>query len=170
MPRLFIAAWPPAPVLDAMAGQLPMPPRPGVRWVPPENWHVTLRFLGEADVAHAVAALDRLEAGPAEAVVGPAVTLLGRSIACLPVAGLDDLAGAVRRATADVGQPPDPRGFDGHLTLARRRGRARLPTGARFQARFEVSEVTLVGSDTLPTGAEYRVLHRRPLAPPSPRQ
>jgi RNA 2',3'-cyclic 3'-phosphodiesterase len=160
MARLFVAVWPPPAVVRAIAAEVPRPPRPGVRWVPPQDWHVTLRFLGRAEPAEAVEALDRLVGVPVRASIGPAVTTLGRAVVCLPVGGLDDLAGAVRSATAGVGQPPDPRGFTGHLTLARRRGRAQVPTGSRFEAGFEVDEVALVASDTLPSGARYRVLQR----------
>lgn len=168
MARLFVAVWPPPSVVEAVAHQVPRPPRPGLRWVPPENWHVTLRFLGRADPDEAARALDRLVAGPAEAVVGPAVTTLGRAVVCLPVAGLDRLAAAVVTATAGVGQPPEDRRFTGHLTLARRKGRAAVPTGTPFSARFEVDEVALVASDTRPSGAEYRTLRRWPLTPRPP--
>lgn len=168
MARLFVAVWPPSSVVEAVAREVPRPPGPGLRWVPPENWHVTLRFLGRADPDDAARALDGLAANAAEAVVGPAVTMLGRAIVCLPVAGLDRLAAAVVAATAGVGQPPEGRRFNGHLTLARRKGRASAPTGAPSASRFEVDEVALVESHTEPSGAEYRTLRTWPLATPRP--
>lgn len=165
--RLFLAAWPPDAVVDRLAAWLPARPAPGVRWVPPENWHVTLRFLGRAEPDEALAALASLQAASAEAVVGPRVTTLGRSIVCLPVGGLDRLAAAVRAATASVGEPPEPRPFTGHLTLARRKGRAKAPAvGAEYSDRFLVTEVALVSSTTAADGARYHVLARQPLAAP----
>jgi RNA 2',3'-cyclic 3'-phosphodiesterase len=161
MPRLFVAAWPPPEVVEVIERQVPRPPRPGVRWVPPENWHVTLRFLGRADPEEAASALGSLVAEPAMAEVGPAVAALGRSVVCLPVAGLDALAAAVRTATAGVGEPADPRPFTGHLTLARGRGGRGLPSlGVPAEASFAVGEVLLVRSETRPDGAVYHPVGR----------
>ena len=48
--RLFVAVWPPASVLAAVAS-LRGPDLSGVRWMGPEPWHVTLRFqIGRAHV------------------------------------------------------------------------------------------------------------------------
>lgn len=153
---------PPAHVCAALES-LPRPERAGVRWVPPQQWHVTLRFLGRADPEEAAAALAGVVLPAAVAVVGPRVTRLGRKVVVLPVAGLDELARAVRAATTDLGEPPDPRGFDGHLTLARvKDGSPRGLTGMELGARFEVSEVELVASVTDPAGAVHEVLGRFP--------
>jgi len=46
--RLFVAALPPPAVVDALRGAV-RPLRlaaPGLRWSPPDQWHVTLAFLG----------------------------------------------------------------------------------------------------------------------------
>ena len=48
------------------------------------------------------------------------------TVVCVPVAGLDELAAAVPRPTAAIGEPPDPRRFAGHLTLARLRRPGRV--------------------------------------------
>ncbi|MYD15087.1 MAG: RNA 2',3'-cyclic phosphodiesterase, partial [Gemmatimonadetes bacterium] len=47
--RLFFALWPPEDVRERLWESLaPLRrARPGVRWVPPERYHVTLRFLGD---------------------------------------------------------------------------------------------------------------------------
>jgi 2'-5' RNA ligase len=52
--RLFVAAYPPAPVREDFAGVVdglhvgrPRERGHSVRLAPPENWHVTLAFLGE---------------------------------------------------------------------------------------------------------------------------
>ena len=109
--RLFVAAPVPDGVRDLLAARLPRPDEPGVRWVPAHQWHVTLRFVGEVDdtdEAALVAALDRLDAPAAAARLGPRVSRLGRSVVCLPVSGLDELAEAVRATTAAVGDPTRP--------------------------------------------------------------
>ena len=164
MARLFVAARPPQAVLDQLAA-LPRPAEPGVRWVPPEQWHVTLRFLGEADPDQAAAALAGLRSPEATAELGPVVSRLGRSVVCVPVAGLDELAAAVTAATAGMGGPPEARRFRGHLTLARLRHRAACGvTGTRISARFVVTQVELVRSVTGPSGAVHHVERRVPLA------
>ena len=89
---------------------------------------------------------------------------LGRNVVCLPVRGLEALAAAVAEATAGVGDPPDPRPFAGHLTLARLRDRAACGlAGARLVARFNVREVELVRSVLGAGGPSYETLLVQPL-------
>ncbi|HEY8523994.1 MAG TPA: RNA 2',3'-cyclic phosphodiesterase [Acidimicrobiales bacterium] len=159
--RLFVGVVPPEGVLDAIE-RLARPDRPGVRWTRRQQWHVTLRFLGEVDDPDPVAAaLDAAPLAPCDARVGPAVRTLGHHVLCLPVAGLDDLARAVVEATAGFGQPPDDRPFRGHLTLARLRRPARPSglTGGRLDARFPVTDVRLIRSHQEPDGVRYEDLH-----------
>jgi 2'-5' RNA ligase len=161
--RLFVAAWPPAEVLDAIA-TLARPEEPGVRYTTRAQWHVTLRFLGSCDVDDAAAAFARIDGVAAEAVVGPLVSRLGRSVVVVPVRGLEALAAAVAVATAGVGEPPDPRPFAGHLTIARLRHRAACRvTGQRIQAAFAVTELDLVRSELHPQGARYTTVATRRL-------
>lgn len=183
--RLFVAVVPPDDVLDRLAS-LRRPARPGVRWTRREQWHVTLRFLGEVDEAAVpalVAALDAAPldaappaaaavpaaappaAPPAAAVLGPRVAALGRRVVQIPVAGLDDLAAAVTAATATVGRPPEPRPFRGHVTLARvARGGLRDLVGEPVAATFPVVDVRLVHSRPGGRGGPvYADVHVRPL-------
>ncbi len=163
MTRLFVAVWPPSGVVDALR-PLVVPGEPGVRWVTPEQWHVTLRFLGDADPDEVATALRAAPLPAAEAGLGPTVARLGRFVVVVPVAGLDDLAAAVIGATADLGQAPDPRGFTGHLTVARlkQRGACRV-AGTPVRESFPVTEVVLVSSRTDAAGPTYQVLERFPL-------
>jgi 2'-5' RNA ligase len=159
LPVLFVAAWPPPEVVQALAG-LPRPDEPGVVWEPTERLHVTLAYLGRCDPGVAADALGRLRAPVAQAVFGPAVSRLGRSVVCVPVAGLDDLAAAVVACTAGVGEPPDPRPFAGHVTLARLRHRAACGVaGHRISGLFEVSEIALVRSQPPAAGDPVRRYH-----------
>lgn len=162
--RLFLAVSPPAEVLDAVAA-LPRPDEPGVRWVAREQWHVTLRFLGDADPDEVGAALDAVwpPAGvlPTEVELGPAVSRLGRAVVCLPARGLDELAAFVRDATAHLGEPPDPRPFAGHLTLARLRHRGACGLAGRpFRARFEARAVSLIRSEPSAAGVHHTTVRR----------
>jgi 2'-5' RNA ligase len=131
---------------------------------------VTLRFLGEVEAPEPVAeALAAAGLGRAEAALGPAAARLGAGVLCVPVAGLDDLARAVTDATAAFGRPPEDRPFRGHVTLARARGRGRLPgslgraVGA-FKGRFPVTDVRLVRSRPGSDGPQYEDLAVVPLA------
>ena len=161
--RLFVDVRPPADVLDVLAA-LPRPAEPGVRWVPPHQWHVTLRFLGRAELGEVLDALRGVPLPPATAVLGPVVSRLGRSVVVVPVAGLDELALVVREATAGLGEPPDPRGFTGHLTLARLKDRGACGVaGSPVSASFAVGEVELVSSTVRDSGAAHEVLARFPV-------
>lgn len=175
MARLFVGIWPPASVLDQLDG-LPRVERAGVRWTTREQWHVTLRFLGEADPDPVVDALSSLASPRCEAVLGPRVGRLGRGILMLPVAGLDHLAAdvhactAAASASASAGRAAaasgaaDPSGFLGHLTLARMKGSPACGlTDAVVRARWPVEEIVLVRSRTLATGAVYDTLTTVPL-------
>jgi 2'-5' RNA ligase len=168
--RLFVAVRPPPPVLARIA-ELPMPDEAGVRWVRRDQWHVTLRFLGDAGIDEVSAALD--EASPAlralpptAAELGPRVARLGRAVICLPVAGLGLLAAVVAEATGSLGEPVDPRPFHGHLTLARlrHRGACRL-AGHPLEARFDVVEIELVSSVLGRSGAQHEIVRALPLTP-----
>src|SRR5258707_4871563 len=101
---MFVAVWPPDDVLDAIAA-LPRPDVAGLRWTPPAQWHVTLRFLGECDTEAAVEAIGRLQTGPATAVVGPVTGRFGRRILQVPVGGLESVAPAVAVAAAAACAP-----------------------------------------------------------------
>jgi RNA 2',3'-cyclic 3'-phosphodiesterase len=158
--RLFVAVWPPADVVARLC-ELPRPDSRGLRWTTPDQWHVTLRFLGSVgDISGVKAALGRLEShAGATAVAGPAVGRLGRGIVCLPVGGLDGLARSVLNITSGVGERAE-RSFNGHITLARAKsGLAINPlAGVEFSAAWQVGEITLVESDTRPDGARYQIV------------
>jgi 2'-5' RNA ligase len=163
--RLFVGVVPPERVLDAL-DRLDRPERAGVRWTRRDQWHVTLRFLGEvADPGPVAAALSAAPLRGCEARLGPRVRALGRQVVCLPVAGLDGLAQAVVEATAGFGQPPDDRRFRGHLTLARLRRPARPSglTGAALDGTFPVTDVRLIRSHQGEGGPRYEDLLVVPL-------
>ncbi|HWM19653.1 MAG TPA: RNA 2',3'-cyclic phosphodiesterase [Ilumatobacteraceae bacterium] len=160
MARLFLAVWPPANVFEQLDA-LPRSDQPGVRWVPPANWHVTLRFFGEAEASDVHAGLADATLPAATAIFGPAVRRLGRSALVVPVAGLERLAAAISAVTVDIGDPPDTRSFNGHLTLARLRPPSRGDlAGTPIAARCPVTEVVLVRSDLGHDGATYDVVDR----------
>lgn len=162
--RLFVAAWPPTTVVEQLHSLAGLE-QPGVRRVAPENWHVTLRFLGNTDTAAVIDRLGATTMPAATAVLGPAVRRLGRGMLVVPVQGLDELAATVRAATADVGEPPDPRPFTGHVTVARLRPGVRsAAVGTPFSAEFRVDEVVLVNSVLGRGGAAYDVVRRWPTA------
>ncbi|MCB0965462.1 MAG: RNA 2',3'-cyclic phosphodiesterase [Ilumatobacter sp.] len=165
MPRLFVAAWP-SPDVAGTLGALPPDTSPGVRMVPPENWHVTLRFLGECDTAEVVERLRSTALPRVTARVGPTLEHLGPRQVVAPVAGVDALAAAVVRATADLGEPPRAR-FVGHLTVARlRRGASSTLVGVPVTGSFRVDEIAVVSSTLSPGGAEYATEARFPTADP----
>lgn len=143
MARLFVALWPSADTLKALA-EMPRPDVPGVRWTAPERLHITLRFLGEADESAAVEALEALRLPAVTVTLGPGVKRLGRAVLMIPADGADSLAAAVAAATGHLGQPPPERPFTGHLTVARFKRRPPPGYGPAVKALFEAREIALV--------------------------
>jgi RNA 2',3'-cyclic 3'-phosphodiesterase len=171
-----VAAWPDELTSQRLAA-LELGREKNLRLVGPTRWHVTLRFLGEvneADLEPLGAALQAGLAalpGPAECRLGPATAWFSRvRVLQLPAHGLNAAAAAARRATAPV--VPEPDGptppFNGHLTLARVKGRlgpraqAELE-GIPFASTFAVTHVDLVASAPSPQGHVYTTLARAPL-------
>ena len=175
-----MAAWPDDDTRRRLTGlQAELGRSKGLRFVGPARWHVTLRFLGEVDddavdpLAGALVEAVAAYPGPVHCRLGPGTAwFTGVRVLQLPAAGLDGLAGAVRAATLPyVPEPADPvPAFNGHLTLARSRGR-RLGVAALgemsnipFEAAFVVSAVDLVRSEPSPDGHHYATVVRAPLA------
>jgi 2'-5' RNA ligase len=156
----------------------------GVRWVRPENLHVTLRFLGNIErtlVPKLAAAVREELAGLASftAQIGgvrtfpsskrPRVVVLEVG----PEAALSELASAVERGVGRVGLAAEERPFRPHLTLgrAKRSGRAAgFPDTSDLVSSegvsFEVTESVLFQSELLRSGARYTALERFPLIHP----
>ncbi len=172
MTRLFLALRPPPEVRDTLA-LLGRTGDKGVRWVPPGQWHVTLSFLGDTDRDEVVDAMGPIALRAATAELGPGVSRLGRAVV-IEVAGLDDLAEAVRSATAPVlrtssgrlAHERDAAGYRAHLTLARLApGASCALVGTAVSMHWRVHEVELVSSITDPAGAIHETVARFPVEP-----
>lgn len=178
--RLFVAVWPDDETRRRLAGlELELGRSKGLRFVGPERWHVTLRFLGEVEDDAVGPLTDALVAGatafpgPLQCRLGPGTGwFTGVRVLYLPATGLDGLAAAVRTATLPfVPETPAPQpAFNGHLTLARSKGR-RLGVAALgemanipFEAAFPVTRVDLVSSQPSPQGHRYATVASAPLA------
>jgi RNA 2',3'-cyclic 3'-phosphodiesterase len=171
--RLFVAVALPDAVSDLVAA-LPRPDVAGLKWTTPAQWHVTLRFLGEASPDEVIPTMEGAFEGlrPNEAplaTLGPAVAWFpGRRVLQVPVAGLEQVAAAVRRVTKPWGTADEPP-YAGHLTLARTVGRRRGPAhlaGAPVSAKVGVTEVGLYSSRPGQRGSIYERLVAVPLVTP----
>ena len=155
-----------------------------IRWVAPENVHLTLQFLGAVPeervtaVAEAVAEAARSTPGPLSLEVHgaggfpnarrPRVVWLG---VAGDLASLRSLATDLGRRLAPIGFPPEDRAFTAHLTLGRARegrgnpGMAGALAGAREEqaVAWRATEVVLFESHLSPKGARYEALARAPL-------
>jgi 2'-5' RNA ligase len=127
MPRLFTGLEIPADIAQFLAtlrGGLP-----GARWVEPEHYHVTLRFIGDVDdvVAHEVASLlGRVRRDPFDVHVEDLKSFGGRKpravVATLgSTLALMELQAEHERLMQRVGLEPEGRKFIPHVTLARLR-------------------------------------------------
>jgi RNA 2',3'-cyclic 3'-phosphodiesterase len=175
--RLFVAVWPDDAALKRLS-LLEVGTVQGVRLVRPGQWHITLRFLGAVEEDLVPALVDALGdaagsmAGPLRCEVGPGTAWFsGERVLQIPVAGLDEGAEAVRRATLPLvpdsnhGEAP----FTGHLTVARAK-RGRLDAweraalaGVPFAASFDVDSFDLVASLLSSEGPRYTTLASVPL-------
>lgn len=140
------------------------------RFVPYQNLHVTLAFLGEVGEAQsreAIAALEEACAGAGPVPLEPdGLGKFGRSSDATLWLGLhqtpqlDELAERVRGSLTSHGLPYDQKTFLAHITLARR---VRLPRKVLPELPFpqpaEARRVTLFKSTLDSTGATYKPLH-----------
>lgn len=101
---------------------------PGARWVPPENFHVTLRFIGEVDEGAAQDIDTALEgvAAPPFTLTLDSIGSFGRGHRAHTLwAGVErneallHLQGKVESAVVRAGLPPEERKYSPHVTLAR---------------------------------------------------
>src|SRR6187397_1404579 len=127
MPRLFTGVEIPPDVGQALAtlrGGLP-----GARWIDPENYHLTLRFIGDVDdnIAHEVASmLGRVKRGSFELYMEGLTSFGGRKpravVASVAHAqALLDVQAEQERLMQRIGLEPEGRKFTPHVTLARLR-------------------------------------------------
>ncbi|SEF32520.1 2'-5' RNA ligase [Amycolatopsis pretoriensis] len=158
MPVLFSALVPPDDVVEQVAAALGEP-GDGLRWEPPERWHVTLAYYGPDDVETRAAWLaDRLTGRASVDVrLEKAATFPG--VLWLTVAG-SELTPLAHAAGADA----EARPYTAHLTLARfpreEPGLAARWTEelAGFTSRsWRAAEVALMTSEREPGGPRYRV-------------
>jgi len=158
--RLFVAVRPPDDVVESVAN-IPRPDDTPARWTTREQWHVTLRFLGNVeDPGPIIETLDALRArlAPTEVTLGPRAGVLGHQVVYLPVAGLDALATAIIDATRNLGEPPQARRFKGHLTLARTKGSLVDRSALDLSAAWTVDRIELIRSHLGRGPATYETL------------
>jgi len=156
-----------------------------VRWVPTENMHLTLRFLGDTSPANVemLAQMLSVEAGQ-----HPAFEIQFRGLGVFPntkrprviwigIQAPDELAALQRgiEAAADkLGYPPEKRSFSPHLTIGRVKQNVNSGGMQKIRAALEdvkfgtlgaapVNAVHLFKSDLHSSGAVYTCLHTAPL-------
>jgi RNA 2',3'-cyclic 3'-phosphodiesterase len=172
MARAFVAVRPPDGVLAGVARTVAgvRDAVPGARWTTPEQWHVTLQFLGNrVDLEAVTGALGELRASAGDARLGGGGAFPSERRAKVVWLGVVEgaevfarLAGAVGSLLAPLGHEPDDRPFHAHLTLARlgRPSDVRATVAAigpdPVGERWPVGEVLLYESTTHRDGAAYR--------------
>lgn len=127
--RLFIAVAPPPEARAAIEAWMRPYDVPG-RLVPPENWHITLRFIGSADEV----TYERLLGQLSESDPGAPFSIRLGALGAFPnrrratvvwvslIDGDDGLAGlseVAEEACQASGLPPEERPFRAHLTVSR---------------------------------------------------
>jgi 2'-5' RNA ligase len=147
----------------------------GVKWVRPQNIHLTLKFLGDT----ATADTDKIaEAMTLAAMNCPIVSLTAKGIGVFPnvrrprviwaglngrVQTLANLQQTLNAHLANLGFATDTRAFKSHLTLGRVKGKialdkmiAAIDNLKEFESEsFETREVILFKSELRPSGAVY---------------
>jgi len=181
MPRLFTGLEIPDAVTDrllSVRGGLS-----GARWITPDNYHITLRFIGDIDESMArdvFAVLARVNRAPIPITIEGIAAFGGDRPRALvakvtPTPDLIELQAEHERLMRRIGLPPEPRKYTPHITLARLRdtspfelanflsGIGHLPT-MRFEADvFDVfSSRASTGGGPYVVEACYPLYHKVP--------
>lgn len=176
MPRLFTALEIPrdaALSLSLLRGGLP-----GARWIDVENYHLTLRFIGDVEghVADEIAnALDRVRR-PAFPLTLSGVGAFGGKkphsvwAGVLASPDLSSLQAEIERIYQRLGLPADPRKFTPHVTLARLKNSSPEDVARYLTSRgnfvtmpFRVSRFVLMSSKESVGGGPYVIEEAWPL-------
>ena len=178
MPRLFTGLEVPSDIgflLSLKRGGLT-----GARWVDPENYHITLRFIGDVDGQTADEVADSLDRLANSMRFTVRLTHLGsfggdkpRALfaGVEPSEALTRLQAAQERVLQRAGLPPEGRKFVPHVTLARLRGTSAeelarfIAEAGRFEPlTFPVGRFVLFSSKDSVGGGPYVVEQSYPLA------
>ncbi len=176
MPRLFSGLEIPREISDRLAmlkGGLE-----AARWVSAENYHITLRFIGDVDGATSerfCEALARIKATRFTLVLA-GIGSFGRGRPRAVWAGvgpsepLAELARAHEQAALTAGLEPEGRKFHPHVTLARMRGGRASGVaeylehnGAFLSPAFAVTRFVLFSARESRGGGPYVAEHEYPL-------
>ena len=158
-------------------------PQARLRWVPADNLHVTVWFLGELREP----AIDPLVAALTRGLEVPSFDLRVAGSGAFPPSGaprvlwlglpsgregLIEIHDRLRPVLEPLGFTPEERSYEPHLTIARVKDISRpdaatvrriLAETAADAGQFRVEAVTLFRSRTSPHGAQYERLLRVPL-------
>ncbi len=171
-----------AQVIAQLQGRLEGIP---VRWMAPENIHLTLKFLGEVSPGnlHLLTDMLQVEADSQNALeisvggVGAFPKLRNPRVIWVGVEAPQELFAlqrAIEAQTTRLGYAPDERPFSPHLTLgrvarnaspaeARQIGEALNHSKVGFLGATQVRSIQLFRSDLQPSGAVYTKLFSAPL-------
>jgi 2'-5' RNA ligase len=182
MPRLFTAIEVPKQIgmmLSSLRGGIH-----GARWIDPENYHLTLRFIGDIDerTAHEVADMLDLVERPSFTLTLSGLDHFGgrkpRAIfgAVQPSPALVELQAEHERMMQRIGLPAEGRRFTPHVTLARLRNSNPGEVAGYLSARgnfsavpFRVGRFVLMSSRDSVGGGPYVIEEAWPLAGADPR-
>jgi RNA 2',3'-cyclic 3'-phosphodiesterase len=177
MPRIFTGLELPTEISQSLAmlrGGLP-----GARWIDPEDYHLTLRFIGDVDdvVAHEVASLLGKISRPALELRFDGLSSFGGRRPRAVIATLDqttalmELQAEHERLMQRVGLEPEGRKFTPHVTLARLRDSSSRQVADYLATRpflaslpFRVSRFVLFSARASVGGGPYVVEAAYPLA------
>ena len=177
MPRLFTGLEIPPDVAQSLAmlrGGLP-----GARWIDAENYHLTLRFIGDVDdhIAHEVASmLGRVNRHSFELRLDGVSSFGGRKPRSIVATAaqtqtLMEIQAEQERMMQRIGLEPEGRKFTPHVTLARLRDVSSHRVADYLSARghfrtplFQVSRFVLFSSRASVGGGPYVVEASYPLA------
>ena len=172
--RLFTAIDLPADVIENLDALLTrLKPSARIHWSPPENLHITTKFIGEWPEERLAELITVLRALPARTAIPITIEELGffpnaraPRVFWAGVHGGETLAQLAREtedALAALGILKEQRAYSPHLTLARIKTPGKQPgllqaveklTSAEF-GRFSADRFFLYRSKTTPTGSVY---------------